>query len=63
MENENYRLYVNGTQSYFESFEQAQREAKKFMPDKAELRIETLIQTSEADFWAYEYKNGKWVPS
>jgi len=58
-----YRLYVNTKQYYFETFEEAKQESKKYMSKKPELRIEILKDTSGADFWAYEYKPKKWVPS
>ena len=63
MNEENYRLYVDAKQYYFATFEEAKEEATKYMPGKPELRIEILIETQGADFWAYEYPSKQWVPS
>ncbi len=63
MDEENYRLYIDTQQFYFNTFEAAKEEAIKHMPDKPELRIEILIDTEGSDFWAYEYENKEWMPS
>jgi len=63
MEEENYRLYINAEQLNFESFDKAKEEAKMHLSDKPELRIEILLETEDADFWAYEYEKDQWVPS
>jgi len=60
---ENYRLYIDTKQLYFATFEEAKLEAEKHMSEKPELRIEILIETEGADFWAFEFANKKWVPS
>ncbi len=60
---ENYRLYIGTKRLYFVTFEEAKLEAEKHMSEKPELRIEILIETEGADFWAYEFANKKWVPS
>lgn len=62
-EEENYRLYVDTSLFYFATFQQAKREAEKHISKKAELRIEVLIETEGADFWAFEYETNQWVPS
>jgi intracellular sulfur oxidation DsrE/DsrF family protein len=63
MDSENYRLYVDGDQHYFATFEAAKKAAENYMNNKPELRIEILVETDGADFWAYEYDSKKWVPS
>ena len=63
MEEENYRLYIGTKQLYFSTFDEAKLEANKYMKEKPELRIEILVETNGADFWAYEYENKQWVPS
>jgi len=62
---ENYRLYVGKEISYYSTFKDAKDAAKHFMPDKAELRIEILVEVgpNETDFWAYEYENNQWASS
>ncbi|WP_426994381.1 hypothetical protein [Methylomonas sp. CM2] len=42
--------------------EEAKEAAKLFMPKKAELRIEILmeINISEAGWWAYNYETKEW---
>ena len=57
------RLYLNAAQYLFSIVEEAKEAAKKFMPEKAALRIEYLYQTKEHDFWAYEYDNKVWLLS
>ena len=63
MGNDNYRLYVNGEQYYFATLEAAKLAAQGYMQNKPELRIEILVETPGADFWAYEYQSKQWVPS
>ena len=63
MNKENYRLYVNSEKYYFSTFEEAKEQAQNHIKDKPELRIEVLIETEGADFWAYEYQSKQWVPS
>ncbi|MCG7979769.1 MAG: hypothetical protein JAY77_16690 [Candidatus Thiodiazotropha taylori] len=60
---DNCRLYIGEEQLYFATFEEAKLEAEKHMEHKPELRIEILAETELPDFWAFEYENGKWVPS
>lgn len=63
MNEKNYRLFVGKERYYFATFEAAQSAALSYVPDKSELRIEVLVETTSADFWAYEYKSKQWVPS
>jgi len=63
MEEQNYRLYIDTKQLYFSTLEEAKLEAQKHMTKKPELRIEILVETDGADFWAYEYENKQWSPS
>ncbi|GAB1620810.1 hypothetical protein AAOGI_08600 [Agarivorans albus] len=61
----NYRLYADKNIFYYSTFEDAKKAATKFIPERTTLRIEVLVevQSFEADFWAYEYDNNRWVPS
>lgn len=65
MSESDYKLYAGNEQLFFSSFEEAQEAAKGYMASKAGLRIEILIDipVGAADFWAYEYEAGQWVPS
>ncbi|WP_152555831.1 hypothetical protein [Ferriphaselus sp. R-1] len=65
MNEENFRLYVDREISHYRTMEEAKEAAKLFMPKKAELRIEILmeIDISEADWWAYNYETKEWEPS
>jgi hypothetical protein len=63
MNHEDCRLYVNSEQYLHSSVADAKEAAKKYIPQKASLRIEYLFETDDADFWAYEYNDSKWVPS
>ena len=65
MNEENYRLYVGSEMTYYRTLEEAKDAARSFMPGKAELRIEILVEIgqNEADFWAYSYETNQWVPS
>ncbi|WP_220718576.1 hypothetical protein [Agarivorans litoreus] len=65
MSQNNYRLYVDGDFTHYDTFENAQEAAKKHMLQKPELRIEILkeLPQGSADFWAFEYSTNKWVPS
>jgi hypothetical protein len=60
-----YKLYYGEKCSYHKSFEAAKEEAKRYMPNNTELRIEIMcdIEPGMADYWAYEYEINKWVPS
>ena len=58
-----YRLYIGNQKLYFSTFDEAKKESEKHMSRKPEMRIEALIETDDADFWAYEYQNKQWVPS
>jgi len=60
---QNYRLYAGSQQYYFATFEAAKLAAEEFMQSALELRIEILVETDGADFWAYEYHSKQWVPS
>ena len=58
-----YRLYVNSKTYLYSTFEQAVLAAQEYMQGSPELRIEILVETDGADFWAYEYQSNRWVPS
>ncbi len=60
---ESYRLYVNNQTYLYSTFEGALMAAQEHMQGSPELRIEVLIETEGADFWAYEYQSKKWAPS
>ena len=62
-QNECYKLYVNSKSCFYATFEEAVMAAQEYMNESPELRIEILIETDGADFWAYEYQSNKWVPS
>lgn len=63
--NEEFRLYVGCEISYYSTLEEAKKAATAFMPSRAELRIEVLVEIEpwEADFWAYNYDEDQWEPS
>ncbi len=66
VENKNdecYRLYVNNKTYLYSTFEGAVMAAQEYMQGSPELRIEVLVETEGADFWAYEYQSKKWTPS
>ncbi len=58
-----YRLYVGSQLYYFPTFDSAKLAAQEYELSKPELRIEVLIETDGADFWAYDYQLKQWVPS
>ena len=60
---DNYRLYVGDRHYYFPTFDSAKLAAQKFEQSKPQLRIEVLIETDSADFWAYDYQLKQWLPS
>ncbi len=60
---ERYRLYVGSTTYLYPTFQDAVMAAQEKMDNGLELRIEVLVETEGADFWAYEYQSKKWVPS
>ena len=62
-EEDNFRLYANSEQFYFSTIEEAKIQAEKYKQAKTELRIEFLIETAGADFWAFDYRLNDWVPS
>lgn len=59
----NYRLYIDSEYFVFDSLEKAKARAQEYFKEKAELRIEYLFETEDADFWAYDYESKEWVPS
>jgi hypothetical protein len=63
MDKDNCRLYVGSEHHYFATFDAAKLAAQEYMPNEPELRIVILIETTGADFWAYEYQSKQWVPS
>lgn len=60
-----YKLYAGKEVFFYSSMEEAKEAARAFMSQRVYLRIEVLadIPLGEADWWAYEYDNNKWVPS
>lgn len=65
MNENNYKLYAGEEISYYPTFEKAKEAGKEYMIEGVYLRIEILeeIGDGEADWWAYEYENGRWAPS